>query len=55
MTHTRYILVSYVCSTGESESKEFLVGKTLSKVFSMDKDDSKIIIIDESSTEESES
>ena len=39
----------------ESESEEFLVEETLSQVCSMEEDESKIIIVNESYTEESES
>ena len=51
----KQILISYVCSTYKSKSKEFLVDKTLSRVCSKDEEKSKVIIVDESSTEESES
>ena len=51
MTGNKHILISHVCSTDYSKSKEFLVKKKLSQVCSTDKDESKSIIIDESSTE----
>ena len=38
MTATKYIPVLHVCSTGESELKEFLVNKTLSHICSTDED-----------------
>ena len=54
MNVTKHIMISHVSSTDESKSKEFLVEKTLLQVCSMDKDESKGIIVDESSTEQSE-
>ena len=54
MTATKHILISHVCSTNESELKEFLVEKTLLQICSMDKDESKCITVDECSTEEDE-
>ena len=54
MAGTKQIQILNVCSTDESKSEDFLVDKTLSQVSSMDKEESKIIIVDESSTEESE-
>ena len=38
MTGTKQILISQVCSTEERESNEFLVGETLSQVYSTDKE-----------------
>ena len=55
MTGTKKIPVSHICSTYESESKEFLVDRTLSLVCFTDKEKQKGIIIDESYMEESES
>ena len=52
MTATKHITTSHVCSTDESELKEFLVDETLSHICSMDKYKSKGIIVDECSTEE---
>ena len=54
ITGTKQILTSHICSMDESESEEFLVDKNLSQVYSTDEDESKSIISDESSTEESE-
>ena len=45
MTDTKHILSSQVCSTDESELKEFLVNEILSQSCSTDKDESKGIII----------
>ena len=55
MTRTKQILITHHCSTDESKPEEFLVDKTLLQVCSTDKDKSKFIIVDESSTGESES
>ena len=55
MTGTKHIPVLHVCSMDESESEEFLVAENLSQVCSTDKEKSKSIIVDEISTEESES
>ena len=54
MTSTKQIPSSHVCSADESELKEFPVNKTLSQSFSMDKDESKGIIVNECFTEEDE-
>ena len=45
----------HVCSTDDSKLKEFLVDKTLSQSCSINKDESKSIIVNECSTEEDES
>ena len=55
MTGTKHIPISHVCSTDEIKPKEFLVERTLSQVYYTDKNESKGIIADEISTEESES
>ena len=55
MNGGKHIPIEYVCSTENSESKEFLVDEKLLQVCSMDKGKSKRIIIDESYMEESES
>ena len=55
MTGTKQIPTSYVFSTDESELKEFLVDKTLSQIYSTDKDESRGTIVDECSTEEDKS
>ena len=55
ITGTKQIPTSHVCSTDGSELKEFLVGETLSQIYSTDEDESKGIIVDGSSTEEDES
>ena len=47
--------ISQIFSMDDSKSREFLVGKTLLQVFSTDEYESKIIIADDSSKEESES
>ena len=52
---TKHIKTSHVCSTDESELKEFPVNETLSQSCSTDEDESKGIIINECSTEEDES
>ena len=41
----KHIPTSYVCSTDESELKEFLVDATLSQSCSTDKDESEGIIV----------
>ena len=55
ITATKQIPTLQVCSTDNSELKEFLVDKTLSQICSTEKDDSKGIIIKECSTEEDKS
>ena len=55
MTGTNYILMLYICFKDESESEEFLVEKTLSRVYSTDMDKSKIITVNENSTDDSKS
>ena len=54
-TSTKQIPTSHLCSTDESELKEFLVDKTLSHICSTDEEKSKGIIVDECYTEEDES
>ena len=54
-TGTKQIRILHVCSTDERESKPSLVGQTLSRVYSTDKQKFKRVIVDESYTEESES
>ena len=51
----KHILISQVCYTGDSKSREFQVDENLSQVCSSDKDESKSIINNESYREESES
>ena len=46
MTGMKQIPTSYNCSTDKSELKEFLVDKTLSRIYSKDEDKSKVIIFD---------
>ena len=55
MTGVKHIPFLHVGSTENGESKEFLVEESLSQVCSKDKDESKIIIVDECYTDESES
>ena len=55
MTGMKHILISHICSTDGSKSKEFIVDENLSQVCYTEKDESKSIIVDESSTEERES
>ena len=55
MTSTQQILTLYVCDPEKSKSKEILVGENLLQVCSKDHSESETVIIDESSTEESES
>ena len=45
----------HICSTDESELKEFLVNKNLSQKVSTDKGESKGIIVDECSTKDDRS
>ena len=52
MNATKQILISQVCSTDKSELEEFLVDKTLLRIYSTDKDESKVIIFDKCYTEE---
>ena len=54
MTATKQILTSHFCSTDESKLREFLVEETLSQICSMEKDESKRIIVNECSTKEYE-
>ena len=46
MTAMKQILMLHVCSTDESELKDFLVENNLSQICFTDKDESKGIIID---------
>ena len=55
MTATKHIPTSQVCSTDESELKNFLADKTLSQIYSTDKEESKGIILNKCSTEEDKS
>ena len=55
MTAIKNIPISHVCSTDESELKEFLFNKTISQICSTDKEESKGTIVNECSTEEDES
>ena len=55
MTSMQHILISRVYDSDYSKSKEIPADKTLSQYCSTDKSESEIIIVDESSTEESES
>ena len=48
---TKKILTSHICSTDESELKEFPVSENLSQSCSMYKEESKVIIVDKFSTE----
>ena len=50
MAGTQYITISHVFDLYERESKEILVDKTLSQVFSTIKIESESVISDESST-----
>ena len=45
----------HVCDSDEIESKEIFADKNLSQVYSTDNGKSEIVIVDENSTEESES
>ena len=55
MICTKQIKISHICSADKSKSKEFLVDIILSQIFSMDKDESKVIIVNGNSTEKNES
>ena len=55
MTAMKQIPTSHVCSTDESELKYFLVDETLSQIYSTDKDESKVIIVNKCSTQEDKS
>ena len=55
MTGTKQIMILNNCYPDERKSEEFLLDEILSQVCSTDEDESKGIIVDESSTEESES
>ena len=54
-TSMKHIPTSHVCSTYESELKEFLVDETRSQICYTDEDESKGIIVENYSTEEYES
>ena len=54
MTGKKQIPTLHVCSTKESELKEFLVNEILSQICYTNKDKSKGIIVDELYTEEDE-
>ena len=51
ITGTQQIPTSQIYFTDNNKLEEFLAGKTLLHVYSTDEDESKGIIIDESSTE----
>ena len=51
----QHIPTSHVYSKDESELKEFLIEKTLSRICFTDTDESKSITVDEFSTKEDES
>ena len=51
MTGAKQILILYVCSTDDSESKYYLEDENLSEVCSTDEVESEGIIVNESSTE----
>ena len=55
ITVTQQIPILHVCDSDERKLKEILAEKTLSQVCSTSKSESKIVIVGESSTEESES
>ena len=46
-------MISHVCSTDRSKSKDYLAKKNLSHVCSIDEGEAESVIVDESSTEES--
>ena len=55
MTVMQQILILHVCSTYESESKEFILDKNFSQVYSTDEGESESTVFDKSYTEESKS
>ena len=55
MTTTKQILTLHVCSTDESELKEFPVDENLSQIYSTDKEKSKGITVNKCSTKDNES
>ena len=55
MTTTKQILTLHVCSTDESELKEFPVDENLSQICSTDKEKSKGITVNKWSTKDNES
>ena len=55
MTATKQIPTLQVCSTDESELKEFRVDETLLRICSMDEDESKGITVDKFFTKDDES
>ena len=55
MTGAKHILISQVCCMNDSQSNEFLVDESLLQVYSTERGESKIIIVDESSKEGSKS
>ena len=54
MTDTQHIPISHVCDLYKSESKYILTDEKLLQVRSTDEEESESVIVDESSTEESE-
>ena len=55
ITTTQHIPTSHVFSSANSELKEFLIGETLYRICSTDKDESKGIIVDEFSADDDKS
>ena len=55
MTTTKQIQILHIFYMNDRKLKEFLVHGNISKVCSMDEDESKVIIINKCSTEEDES
>ena len=55
VTATKNILTSHICSTDESELKEFPLEEILSQICSTDEDKSKGFIVDEFSTKDDKS
>ena len=55
MTCTQHIPISYVCDSDERKSKGILVDEKLSKFYYTDESESESVIVNENSTEESES
>ena len=55
ITVAQQILISHIFSADNRESEEFIGYKTLLQVYSTDEEESENIIVDESSTEKSDS
>ena len=55
ITATKQVPILHLCYTEEIKLKDFPVDETLLQIYSADEDESKVIIVDECSTEENKS